>query len=361
MVRISVSAALVVLAVLRPAPAARACTTVCMSRGKQVIVAKSYDFHVAHGLAVLNKRGVGKQSLTLTAKEKPARWVSKYGSVTFNQYGRELPLGGMNEKGLVVEIMWLNSTVHPPLDPERETINELQLIQYLLDTCATVKQALAALKPLQITRVHAKVHYMICDVRGRCATLEHLDGKRVIHAGRTLPVRVLTNNPYSESVRALRRHRGKKALPQGRASLARFVRAATHGRGFRKISKVHDVTRAFHILEDVQQGDFTKWQIVYEPTAGRVHFRGGSGDKQHTTVDLRRQEHGCEATVQVMDMLGTLDGKKGAVVPYSFELNRKLVLRSFKKLGARFPAPVLEQVARLPQSMPCTTKKPDAR
>ena len=37
------------------------------------------------------------------AKGTPASWVSKYGSVTFNQYGRELPTGGMNEAGLVVE------------------------------------------------------------------------------------------------------------------------------------------------------------------------------------------------------------------------------------------------------------------
>ena len=38
-----------------------------------------------------------------------AQWQSKYASVTFNQYGVELPTGGINEKGLVVEIMGLKS------------------------------------------------------------------------------------------------------------------------------------------------------------------------------------------------------------------------------------------------------------
>jgi choloylglycine hydrolase len=26
-------------------------------------------------------------------------WTSRYGSITFNQYGREFPSGGINEKG----------------------------------------------------------------------------------------------------------------------------------------------------------------------------------------------------------------------------------------------------------------------
>lgn len=34
--------------------------------------------------------------------------TSKYGSITFNQYRKEFPIGGMNEKGLVIEALWLN-------------------------------------------------------------------------------------------------------------------------------------------------------------------------------------------------------------------------------------------------------------
>jgi choloylglycine hydrolase len=36
-----------------------------------------------------------------TGDGKTISWISKYGSITFNQYGREFPTGGMNEKGLV--------------------------------------------------------------------------------------------------------------------------------------------------------------------------------------------------------------------------------------------------------------------
>ena len=44
----------------------------------------------------------------------------------------------MNERGLVVEIMWLNSARFGALAATRPTLNELQLIQHLLDTAATV-------------------------------------------------------------------------------------------------------------------------------------------------------------------------------------------------------------------------------
>ena len=40
-------------------------------------------------------------------------WTSKFGNVTFNQYGKEFPTGGMNENGLVIELMWLNEARYP--------------------------------------------------------------------------------------------------------------------------------------------------------------------------------------------------------------------------------------------------------
>lgn len=32
-------------------------------------------------------------------------WTSRYASVTFNQWGREFPMDGMNEAGLVVALV----------------------------------------------------------------------------------------------------------------------------------------------------------------------------------------------------------------------------------------------------------------
>lgn len=336
---------------LAPTPRAEACTAICLSSDRQVVVAKGYDFHVGHGLLVQNRRGVVKEALVL-GRVKPARWESLYASVTFNQYGRELPLGGMNEKGLVVEILWLNGTRHPALVPGRETVNELQLIQYLLDRAANLGEALAAVRRLQVARVHADVHYFLCDRGGACATVEHLDGKLVIHSGASLPVRALTNDAYAASVRhraATLRKAGKRALPKDRSSLSRFLRAAQAASAQDRGAGL--VARAFAALDDVRQGTYTQWQIVYEPGAGRVHFR--SPGSREPAVALILDARSCDVPVTVMDLLGTVGGRALALVPYRPALNRSLVQKSFAQLGARLPAEVIAQVARYPELTTC--------
>ena len=100
---------------LLPVPEATACTTFCLKRGSQAVFGKNYDWGVGDGLVIVNKRGVAKTAL-IPPQEKPARWVSRYGSLTFNQYGRELPSGGMNEAGLALELMWLDETRYPAPD-----------------------------------------------------------------------------------------------------------------------------------------------------------------------------------------------------------------------------------------------------
>src|SRR5215210_4777214 len=112
------------------ASAADACTTFC-TRG---LFGRNYDFEIGHGMVLVNKRGLTKTS----QREQPASWTSRYGSVTFNQFGRDNATGGMNEKGLVVELMWLGGTEYPKADARPE-LGTLEWIQYQLDTAATVQ------------------------------------------------------------------------------------------------------------------------------------------------------------------------------------------------------------------------------
>ena len=62
-----------------------------------------------------NLKGLYKTSLK-TGNANTISWVSKYGSITFNQYGKEFPTGGMNETGLVVELMWAAGSQYPKPD-----------------------------------------------------------------------------------------------------------------------------------------------------------------------------------------------------------------------------------------------------
>src|SRR6185436_5175860 len=95
-----------------------------------------------------NLRGLFKTSMQ-TSDGKTISWVSKYGSITFNQYGKEFPTAGMNEKGLVVELMWLDGTHYPQKD-QRPSVDVLQWIQYELDNSATVEQVIKTDATLRI-------------------------------------------------------------------------------------------------------------------------------------------------------------------------------------------------------------------
>ena len=108
------------------------CTTFVINKDNQIVFGRNFDWMAGNGMIMINQRNVAKAAF-IFPPEKPARWVSKYGSVTFNQVGREMPYGGMNETGLVVENMYLRTSIYPPVD-ERPAVSEVQWIQYMLDT-----------------------------------------------------------------------------------------------------------------------------------------------------------------------------------------------------------------------------------
>ncbi|MDF1881593.1 hypothetical protein JHD50_09805, partial [Sulfurimonas sp. MAG313] len=90
------------------------CTTFILKNRNHLALAQGYDFYYGHGLIITNKRGIKKVALCelLTKYNlydealKTPRWTSKYGSITFNQFAREIPTCGINEKGLAIVSMW---------------------------------------------------------------------------------------------------------------------------------------------------------------------------------------------------------------------------------------------------------------
>jgi len=114
-----------------------ACTTFFLQKNGEIVFGKNYDWETATGAVHTNQRNTHKRSLVIDGS-KSFEWTSKFGSVTFNQYGKEFPNGGMNEKGLVIELMWLSETQYPRAD-ERPSLSVLQWIQYQLDNHSTVE------------------------------------------------------------------------------------------------------------------------------------------------------------------------------------------------------------------------------
>lgn len=345
--RLPILAALVLtLASAVPAPA---CTTFCLRDEGRIVFGKNYDWSVGDGMLVVNKRGVTRTA-DAAGDPKPARWESKYGSVTFNQYGRDFPSGGINEAGLTIELMWLDGSRYPAADA-RPAVDVLQWIQYQLDSHATVAEVLASEKGLRITS-QVPLHYLVADRKGQVATVEFLDGRMVAHTGKDLPVAALANSTYDDSV-AFARKQGAD-VPAGIGSLSRFARAASKVRTF-DAGGTDPVAYAFETLDQVAQPGFTQWSIVYEVDRGRVHFRTRD-QRKIRTLDLKAVDFACSPPVRVLDLDADVQGDVAKrLLPYTRDLNRSLVAASFRKTPflARTPEVELERVARYPESDVC--------
>ncbi len=330
------------------------CTTFCLTDGDSHLIGKSYDWDMEQGIVMANPRGLHKRALLLGGG-KAAEWDATYASVTFNQYGREMPNGGMNEAGLVVEVMWLDETEAPPAD-RRPAVGELQWIQMQLDTRASVAEVVRAADKVRVAPIGGKVHYMACDATGACAVFENLGGKMVVTSGRELGSKVLTNDTYRASKAALAAHQGfggKKGIPKGASSLERFVRAAalvagSAGKPERK--------KALAVLDSVKNGAYTKWHIVYDPVARRIAFRTRSRPALKE-IDLAALATGCRSSARMLDMATAAKGDvTGKFTAYTFAANKKLVDTSLAPMADKLPPGTAWIAASYPATSRCKAR-----
>jgi penicillin V acylase-like amidase (Ntn superfamily) len=334
--------------------AGQACSTFYLPHNTQPVFGRNYDWMVADALMIVNKRHVAK----VAAVDQPVSWTSKYGSVTFNQYGREFTHGGVNEAGLVVELMWLEESQYPTPDA-RPALDNLQWVQYQLDNFSTVADVLASDSQIRITPNGAKIHYLVCDRTGACASIEFLGGRMVAHTGDALPFNVLTNNTYADSVAFLQQCKGFGgivSIGSTNASLDRFARAAKLLKQYDPQPSGSPVEYAFAILVNVAQGDFTKWSIVYDLGKQRVYVRTLANPQQRY-FDLNAFDFSCKTPVKALDINA---GKAGDItrefVDYTFQRNRDLVGKTFKQtpFTVNTPDTTLDAIAQYPDTTRCT-------
>ena len=336
-----------------------ACTTFCLKKKGEVLFGKNYDWMIGDGLVFVNKRGVAKVSHAEDFTN-PAKWVSKYGSVTFNQYGRENPSGGMNEAGLVIELMWLEETQYPKSDA-RPTVGALEWIQYQLDSSATVSDVIANSANIRISS-KVPLHYLVNDKAGNTTTIEFLDGNLVAHRDGTLPVATLANDSYGKSLNYSKTTSAEKAQTSG--SLDRFVRAARKTSEFdkRERSEAESVSYAFEILSNVAQERSTQWSIVYDQKRGKIHWRTLQSP-QIKTIDTKTFDYSCGTAVRLYDMNANQSGDVTTkFADYTRKANRDLIERAFA--GTDFlrnvPAPVKDVLASYPEQFGCSAKQDSA-
>jgi choloylglycine hydrolase len=298
-------------------PVAFACSTFLLSKEGKHVFGRNYDWVTGNGMVVVNARGVSKTSFAPRGA-KTISWVSKSGSITFNQYGKEFPHGGMNEKGLVIELMWLSETGYPAAD-KRAGVNELQWIQYQLDNCSSVDEVIATDRLIRIDRQGAApLHYLIADASGKAATIEFINGKMVVHQGAALAHPVLTNTVYTDAVQQLNSLKGKRAT--GNNSVDRFTAACQMVQDFTKTSTGQNgVDYAFNILDNIAQGSYTKWRIVYDITARQVYFVTSEGQERRRLA-FSDFDFACSRPPLAFNLAVP---KSGAISPYFSTLDYK--------------------------------------
>ncbi len=297
-------------------------------------------------MVISNASGVKKTGLPMSRGDRPASWISKHASVTFNQYGREFPNGGLNDAGLVVEVMWLDTSLSPAPD-DRSSLSELQWIQYQLDTFASVAEMIEAAQRVRISTVYGKVHYLACDASSACAAFENLDGKLVITSGADLPARALTNHSYAQS---LAHRRAQPRPPKGLGSLDRFARASRLAEDAR--GSTDGVNAAFTILDSVR-GSETQWQIVYDAKRFQIHFRTAKL-RETRTLDAKQLFVRCGQSARVLELDAKLAGDVTArFVPYKDELNRRIVDKSVAPIRDKIPAKAVDALVMYPASLSC--------
>ena len=303
------------------------CTTLCLFEKGRALVAYNYDAWASEGLVLVNKRGTSKKGRA----NQGASWTARYGSVTFNQFGRDEPISGVNEKGLMVSQMWGDGTRYPPAD-HRPIIGPLRWIQYHLDNHASVAEIVENAEAVRLTS-QFPVHYLFADTSGDTAVIEFLNGKLVVYRGETLPVRALANSTYTDSIAAFEAAKRMGEIPTSQSSLDRFVRGAmlVSGDG-------DPIARGFAALAAVAvpgpaspRVGTTRWSIVYDLAASEVYFRTDINEsiRRFTVTSF---DFSCRTPMKMLDVTAPGSGDVAtAFVDYSRAANRALLEASYTK------------------------------
>lgn len=256
-----------------------------------VIVGRSMDWVEDPG----SELWIFPRGLRRSGNAGPAslEWTSRYGSVVVSFYG-VASADGMNEKGLVVNILYLAESDYGTPVAGRPNLSIGGWAQYVLDSYATVAEAVAELEKEPFTIVAPVLpngdpgvgHLAISDPSGDSAILEYIGGRLVIHHGRDYAV--LTNSPPFGDQLALDAYwkeiGGDVMLPGTIRASDRFVRTSFYINaipanltGRRAIASVFSVIRnASAPLGITTPGEpnvaSTIWRTVHDQKERVVYF-----------------------------------------------------------------------------------------
>lgn len=307
-----------------------------------VIVGRSMDWMEDPGSEIwVFSRGMKRQG---NAGPGSLEWTSRYGSVGVSFYG-VATADGMNEKGLVVNILYLAESDYGTSVAGRPNLSIGGWAQYVLDNYATVAEAVAALEKEPFTIVAPVLpngepgvgHLSISDPSGDSAIFEYLGGRLKVHHGRRYTV--MTNSPPFDDQLALNAYwqgiGGDVMLPGTIRASDRFVRASFYIdaipenlTGERAIASVFSVIRnASAPLGITTPGEpnvaSTIWRTVHDHKDRVLYFDSATSPTVFW-VPLEKIDFTAETPVRKLPLKsgetysGDASGSLQAAEPYSF-------------------------------------------
>ncbi len=256
-----------------------ACSTIMLKKGDELIFGHNLnegDSGIG-GIVFVNKRGVFKMGRSLNEMmfkdvTKPSKlsWISRYGSVTFNTFGKDLPDGGMNETGFYI---WeMNEASDYPKGDSLHKLSQMGWMQFLLDNCSTIDEALELTKTIEIDGW--TWHYFLADASGDCATLAFIDGKMKINRGKTMPVTGLYNTPYDREIEVSKYYEnfgGLYKVELDNPNVPRYVKTDWLIKNYDP--KQNAVDYGFYMLDKIKVNDVAEWSIIFDVHRNHVYFR----------------------------------------------------------------------------------------
>ncbi|MGC5772012.1 linear amide C-N hydrolase [Paenibacillus pabuli] len=317
------------------------------------LLGKNQDVPYKGAYIFTNKRGVAKSAI-VQPPELPAKWISRYGSLTISQVGKEMPNGGINEAGLVIEqtTLWQSTYTN---DDRLPAVGELQWIQLLLDTCDSVKDAEQVAYGVRIAQPMSRLHYMIADRSGDCAIFEFLGGVMYVYRGNSLPFSIMANTPYTEAIKDLedKEERWRNAYNDyDRDSMDRFIKGAARLADLIPVSERERLQFTQDSLKFVRRED-TVYSLIYDLEQMQLHF-ATSIYPDLKTVRIGEVDFSSDAAPLALN----LQQPDVSFINYNADLNRRVAESFFrdpvltKAFGWSITDDMIDFFASFPEKFP---------
>lgn len=256
-----------------------ACSTFKLQKGDSLVYGHNLnegDIGVP-GMVFINKRGIfkaGRSWSEIITKDKSNAsslvWISRYGSVTFNNFGRDFPDGGMNEEGLFI---WeMNEDTEYPKNENLPKLNQMNWMQYILDNFTTTEEAIKCASEIEIDGWGW--HFFVGDAKGNIAAIEFFNGEVVVHSGEQMPVTGLFNTPYERELEILKYYKGFGGNYEPNLNdpkVPRFVKTAVLTRDYNINESIVDY--GLKMLHQIMVYDEPEWSILFDARKKGIYFK----------------------------------------------------------------------------------------